>query len=306
MLHAYPVVDWNSYRLNDYFTGAVHELDAACRRHINMMYIGDPELCGAIHRSQRKAALARRDMRDSAAYGAQALHPGWEKWHRLGEMATYRKRFRLTDDDVPCIPILSTTGRQPLAILPIRPAWFDRNRSMGILDRVLREWLPRDEVVRVASAKASDLVLRSALKPLIHDVVLEIDAAIGVPNSELILSPAGDPIAESAILAFSAPTGQVFYKGYEVGLTEMQFSVLAALARNAGMWISRETLITQVIGETVVDPIAWLKNHVFAVRQAFRGLIDTGGITVYEIDGLIEAAQNRVILNVNRREISGL
>lgn len=174
MLFGYPVLDNASYRLNEYFLGAVHDLDEAAGTSITIIYIGDPEQCGAIHRELRSPRLKREDARDARKYVNEVHNTGRERFHRLGAMKELEKGLGLSPEDVPCIAFLTRRGRRPIGILHVQCSWYDTPLALKGFDHCFRSWLGRDDVKRLARSDLGDSKVAAKLGPLLSALSAEI------------------------------------------------------------------------------------------------------------------------------------
>lgn len=307
MLFAYPVINRKSYDLlNGYFTGAIHELDAACGRHISLTYIGDPELNGEIHRSQRSAKLARSDLRDSREYVKRLDHPGWEKHHRLGEMMAYRRLLHLSEEDIPGIAFLSRSGKRPVGLLRFAPGCFASLGGTDILDQHLRAFLSRDDVVKTATSGLSDLILERRLNPMVEDLTREIASAVGRPGSYWTPGQTEQAAPDGVVIVLRPSHEEVIYKGLSVDLTRAQFRLLRALAEGPGRFVLRDDLLDKADEGNEwrdINVIKWAKNHKHGLLQSLLKLVGRNGITEDEIDGLVTAGRGRLRLNLAPVEV---
>ncbi len=174
MLFAYPIVNSVSYALDAYFRRAAHDLDEAAGSDITIIYIGDPEQCGEIHRGLRSKALVRSDERDASKYVEDIHKAGREQHHRLGEMKKLEKRFGLPAKAVPCIVFIGQVGKQPLGILQIRPSWFGRKGSLQVFDGCLQSWLKRDDVRKIAASDSLGPPESRSLASLLQELVADV------------------------------------------------------------------------------------------------------------------------------------
>lgn len=106
---------------------------------------------------------------------------------------------------------------------------------------------------------------------------------------------------EGEVLRIDLRTGEIFYKGLGVDVTDTPFRLLEVLARSPGLLIPTDTLITKASRYrrgVEINPVQWTKNHKMILMKALRKLVGRKRITREEIDGLITARRGCLRLNL--------
>lgn len=307
MLFAYPILDRASYRLSEYFEGAVFDLDEAAGTHVTMIYIGDPAKSGLVHQRLRSARLRKRDIRDSKAYVDGVLRTGREQHHRLREMRILREMFGISVGDVPCIAFLPRSGDRPVGILRLAPSWYDSPASLNAFDVCLRLWLRRASLRRLATADQPGLNVARRLGPLLVDLAAQTDERVRQARAGVLAPKSTEAAGAGAILRICPGTAQAFYKGLEVKVARTPFLLLATLARSPATLVPHGTLVDRAstrAGEFEGSPSRWAKDHKLALMKAFRSLVGHNGLGHNEIEGVLSARNGCLILNLPAEAIA--
>jgi hypothetical protein len=176
----YPILNRESDSiLNEYFEGAVHDLDEAGGTHVEVLGIGDPGKSGPNHRLLRNRQLQKAEARDAETFVEQYHRTGRVQYHRLGEMKGYQRELAIPPEDLPCLVFMTKTSKQPIGMLRIRPLWYSSRATINAFDRCLRAWFVRDDLKQMAMASHDDSALARAIEPLLENLAESIDTEIG-------------------------------------------------------------------------------------------------------------------------------
>lgn len=305
MLFGYPVINGTNYeRLNAYFTGAAHELDTASDVHATIMYIGDPDLCGDIHSGMRNAKLRRADARDSATYRRHLTVPGWQDWHRLGEMAEYRRILGLRDEDVPGIVWMSRAGTRPLGVLRI--PLIESLAAADAFDRRFRVRITRDDFKALALTALPDSRLVVRFSPFLDDMHREIDSAVRASRFALLRPRKRvDPSANTLVIL--TKTREAFFRNHPLDARGAQYRLLLELARQPQALIPHADLVRNAAKrghELEGNNTKWAQDNKWLLMRSFRKLADAHGLRRVDVDSLIAAKKGCLILNLTEEEIT--
>lgn len=306
MLFAYPIYCSETYRFHEYIADAILELDEATGRHITLLDINTPEICGPNHDELRSAWLKKQDAKDADWYVDRILNRGLDKHHRLSEMREYRRSFGIGGEHAACIVFMSRTSLGPVGILPLESRLVQDVRAINAFDSRLRDLLMREDVVRIALAILSDTEIAAGLAPLLKDASWEINSAVRAAGSYWRPSSTRPAMLPTARLVIDPWQGTVFYGGHQLQLTPTPSRLVGVLAESPGQGVDRDVLFKKVIGGsafTTTNVEKWTRNHVSAIRRALRECALNHGLAQEDVDGLISTRLGRITLNLSREEV---
>ncbi len=155
-------------------------IDRASNDVVYFAIPGDPQHSGPVAVSQHSDALAELTARDSAEL--RAATDGFTTSglnHLLGLTAhDVCRRLGVTDQELPCIAMLTWPHAGAMARLSIDPAWIETDGSAAVFADVVIRWMGSEHVRQLCEGASSTGELTNALRREVRAVATRLSPAV--------------------------------------------------------------------------------------------------------------------------------